>query len=135
MKGKIGQCGVERDVAVKHCDAGAVHVRYENLKDVVLNELLAEHDHAELDAQLDEAAWRGALCKRDKHSLSRQRRSSTREKKLESGYLLHAVVSKNVNVVAGPPSKPERADDGVRRGGSRESVRRESVTRRTRTFL
>lgn len=40
-----------------------MHVRYENLKHVVLNELLAEHDHAELDAQLDEAAWRSALFK------------------------------------------------------------------------
>lgn len=46
---------------------GSLHVRYENLKHVVLNELLAEHDHAELDAQLDEAAWRSALFKGDTH--------------------------------------------------------------------
>lgn len=38
-----------------------LYVRYENLKHVVLDELLSEHDHAELDAQLDEAAWWSAL--------------------------------------------------------------------------
>lgn len=38
-----------------------LYVRYENLKHVVLDELLSEHDHAELDAQLDEAAWWSTL--------------------------------------------------------------------------
>lgn len=38
-----------------------LYIRYENLKHVVLDELLSKHDHAELDAQLDEAAWRSAL--------------------------------------------------------------------------
>lgn len=38
-----------------------LYLRYENLKHVVLDELLSEHDHAELDAQLDQAAWWSAL--------------------------------------------------------------------------
>lgn len=38
-----------------------IYVRYENLKHIVLNELLSQHDHAELDAKLNEAAWWSTL--------------------------------------------------------------------------
>ena len=37
------------------------YLRDANLKDVVLDELLPQHDDAELDAQLDEAASRCTL--------------------------------------------------------------------------
>lgn len=87
-----------------------MHVRYENLKDVVLNELLAEHDHAELDAQLDEASWRRALFEETHIYSGSQRRWGSYREGVRSSYLLHAVVSKNVNIITGAPSKPERAD-------------------------
>lgn len=38
-----------------------IYIRYENLKHVVLYELLSQHDHAELDAKLNEAAWWSTL--------------------------------------------------------------------------
>lgn len=38
-----------------------LYIRYENFKHIVLNELLSKHDHAELDAKLNEAAWRSTL--------------------------------------------------------------------------
>lgn len=38
-----------------------MHSRYANLKQVVLNKLLAEHGDAQLDAQLHEAACMGTL--------------------------------------------------------------------------
>lgn len=42
-----------------------IYIRYENLKDIVLYELLSQHDHAELDAKLNEAArWRTLSGKR-----------------------------------------------------------------------
>lgn len=44
-----------------------IYIRYENLKHIVLNELLSEHDHAELDAQLDEAAWWSTLLEKKPH--------------------------------------------------------------------
>lgn len=47
-----------------------MYIRYENLKHIVLNELLAEHDHAELDAQLDEAAWWSTLRRKHTHLFS-----------------------------------------------------------------
>lgn len=47
-----------------------MYIRYENLKHIVLNELLAKHDHAELDAQLDEAAWWSTLCEKRTHLFS-----------------------------------------------------------------
>ena len=39
----------------------ALYSRYSDLKDVVLDQLLPQHDDAELDAQLHEAAPGGAL--------------------------------------------------------------------------
>ena len=39
----------------------ALYSRDSDLKDVVLDQLLPQHDDAELDAQLHEAAPRGAL--------------------------------------------------------------------------
>lgn len=43
----------------KNKKRSAVYLRDADLKDVVLDQLLAQHDNAELNAQLDEAAsWR-----------------------------------------------------------------------------
>ncbi|TNN52346.1 hypothetical protein EYF80_037429 [Liparis tanakae] len=43
------------------CGVYALHSRYANLKQVVLDELLAQHSDAQLDAQLHEAAGMGTL--------------------------------------------------------------------------
>lgn len=37
------------------------YVRNEDLKHIVLNELLPKHDHAELDTKLNETAWWSTL--------------------------------------------------------------------------
>lgn len=50
-----------------------IYIRYENLKHIVLDELLSKHDHAELNAQLDEAAWWSALWRKKTHIYSRHR--------------------------------------------------------------
>lgn len=54
------------------------HLRDSNLKDIVLDQLLAQHDDAELDAQLHEAASRSALQRE-----RRDRSSQTLQKTLE----------------------------------------------------
>lgn len=95
-----------------------LYVRYENLKHVVLDELLSEHDHAELDAQLDEAAWWSALwgnkrqrCTFTVH-LHTHTQTSTSNVRYWT-YLLHAIVSKDINIIPRPPSKPVCREDKV----------------------
>jgi len=58
------------------CGVYALHSRYANLKQVVLDELLAQHSDAQLDTQLHEAAGMGTLegeevnrCRRGKSSV------------------------------------------------------------------
>lgn len=52
-----------------------VYIRDEDLKHIVLDELLSEHDHAELDAQLNEAAWWSTLWEENTHIYSRHTHS------------------------------------------------------------
>lgn len=40
------------------------YIRNEDLKNIVLNELLPKHDHAELDTKLNEAAWWSTLSEK-----------------------------------------------------------------------
>lgn len=89
-----------------------MYVRYENLKHVVLNELLSQHDHADLDAQLDEAAWRGTLSgKKSKYLLKAGPNllyilvKTTANRSKETN-LLHAIIPKDVKVIARTSSKP-----------------------------
>lgn len=84
-----------------------IYIRYENLKHIVLNELLSEHDHAELDAQLDEAAWWSTLLeKKTPHLLYIYIHIFNNTNVYKLTYLLHAIVSKDINIIAGSPSKP-----------------------------
>lgn len=45
----------------RHETVYALHSRYANLKQVVLDELLAQHGNAQLNAELHEAACMGTL--------------------------------------------------------------------------
>ena len=49
-----------------------IYIRYENLKHIVLYELLSQHDHAELDAKLNEAARWSTLSGRRANICLRQ---------------------------------------------------------------
>lgn len=50
-----------------HSVSLVMHSRYANLKQVVLNKLLAEHGNAKLDTQLHKAACMGTLEEERRH--------------------------------------------------------------------
>lgn len=99
-----------------------IYIRYENLKHIVLYELLSQHDHAELDAKLNEAAWWSTLLgKKSKYLLKAEPNLlytlvQTFTNMSNETNLLHAVISKYVNVIARAPSKPERREDRRKKG-------------------
>lgn len=62
----------------------ALHSRYADLKQVVLDELLAQHGDAQLDAQLHEAACVGALQGKDVNICQRVK-SNMRQSTAEGG--------------------------------------------------
>lgn len=93
-------------------EAQAALISYRKVQLVVSwGQGLNKIDHTELDAQLDETAWRGAL-EDFKHDINLVMRVLSMYKKIQYNnihnaiHLLHAIISKNVNIITRAPRKP-----------------------------